>query len=173
MNQRRPMTVEGLATEYFRLALEHRTDLPDSVGGYLDPATCPSFIAVNANQPRCEQLFTIGHELGHYIRDHNRSRRKFQHWLLDLRCETRIGKLYVRYMRHLINRFLPREAEADLIAVHVMQCFAPQTEVRAFLERHPDKIWMFTWSTLVFCSRHPYRFMWGVLKTLSAPKTAA
>ena len=69
MNLRPKYTIDDV-TGYFGLQVEYRDDLPANNGGYLDPAYEPSYIAVNRNLPRCEQVFTLAHELGHYVKHH-------------------------------------------------------------------------------------------------------
>lgn len=151
---------------YLGLAIERVTGLPDHWAGMLDSRPDPRFIAVNANLPRCEQVFTIAHEIGHCIRDHQRQRRRFCHWLLDRECTTRPGRLYVRLLRALVARSFSRETEANLIAVSIMVRLGLAADIRAYLDRHPEQAWMFIYVGAHQWVKHPLRSARGLWRSI-------
>ncbi len=55
------------AAAYFDLHIEYVNDLSDKVAGFLKPEPDPGYIVINANKPHCDQVFTIAHELAHYL----------------------------------------------------------------------------------------------------------
>jgi len=125
--------------EHFGLVLELHHDLPDSAAGFLDRSPEPKFIAVNANLPKCEQVFTIAHELGHYVKHPDRSALRYRPWYLDRPWKSprmiRVSMLAERY----IARWFNIERQADLWALSVLLNIGAVDEMRAWLEHHPEK----------------------------------
>ncbi len=104
-------------------------------------------ILINAHQPRCEHIFTLLHEVGHYIRHvlnphRTHHPRVFEdHWKINFLAEF---SMHVRrYYRFIFNRASGKEWEADLWAMCAFICLAKTTgcrsEFSAFLKRHPEK----------------------------------
>jgi IrrE N-terminal-like domain len=141
MNQRPIRTVEDMPG-YFGLQIEYRDDLPANNAGYLDPHDEPQYIALNRNLPHCEQAFTIAHELGHYLRHHNQPRRRFFPGVLDREYQSeRIADLACRTRRTLYLIFT-KEWEADLYAFCLLFNIGAGDDLKAYLERHPEKMRM-------------------------------
>jgi hypothetical protein len=168
MNQPPIRTISDVA-DYFGLRIELRDDLPANSGGYLDSHKEPQYIAVNRNLPLCEQIFTIAHEICHYINHHNKPRRKYRNRLLDRQYTSRRAKFLVRCMRQGVNRFLPIETEADMFAMSWLIYFGTPEDRREFIDRHPEKTWLFFAVTIDALIRMPFRYIkFGFQKLLLA-----
>jgi hypothetical protein len=165
MNKKRT-TIYELAEFY---GLEVRLlDLPPNVAGYLDPHD--EYIAVNSSLPHCEQIFTIAHELCHYISDHKKPRRKYRNWLLNQKCKSHRARLSIRFLRSVVNKWLPIELEADMLAMAWMvQCGGPKLLVE-FLERHPEKKWLCIFVTADAMMRLPFRLIKALSVKLLLPR---
>jgi hypothetical protein len=141
MNQRLKYTIYDMPG-YFGLKIEYRDDLPATNAGYLDPADEPQYIAINRNLPCCEQAFTIGHEICHFLKHHNVSRRNFNSRLLNSQWKSRRAKTYVRYLRYFTNKLLPIEFEADMYAVSLLFELGAVDDLKDYLQLHPEKTWL-------------------------------
>lgn len=134
-------TIED-APGYFGLQIEYRDDLPANNAGYLDAQEEPQYIAVNRNLPHCEQAFTIAHELGHYLKHHNQPRRRFFPGVLDRKYQSqRVADVANRTRRSLYFIFT-KEWEADLYAFCLLFNIGAGNDIKAYLERHPEKMRM-------------------------------
>jgi len=152
--------------EYFGLRIEFRDDLPAHNAGYLDPHEEPQYIAINRNLPICEQEFTAAHELCHCISQHNRPRRKYRHRLLDRQYKSKAAQTMLSYQRHIVNRMIPMETEADMVAMSAMLQYAPPSHLLEFLRRHPEKKWLCLYVTADFLIRLPFRLMKAIFTRL-------
>ena len=104
-------------------------------------------ILINARKPRPEHIFTILHEIGHFVVHHQHRGRDRCPWyfrqdwnnefLSELCAKVR------RHLRFLFNRHAGREWEADLWAMCAFFALAKQlgcrTDLTRFLELHPEK----------------------------------
>lgn len=96
---------------------------------------------MNRSLPHCEQAFTIAHELGHYL-NHHRTRRRFFPKVLDREYQSqRVASLAYRTQRALYFIFT-KEWEADLYAFCLLFNLGAGNDIKAFLERHPQKMRM-------------------------------
>ena len=144
---------------YFGLKIEYRDDLPADNAGYLDPAYEPQYIAINRNLPRCEQAFTIGHELCHFLKHNNVTRRNFNVRLLNHQWESRRAKTYARYVRQITHKLLPIEFEADMYAVSMLFELGAVNDLKAYLDLHPEKTWLFLYVVTHRLIRLPFRLI--------------
>jgi hypothetical protein len=104
-------------------------------------------ILINAHQPRCEHIFTLLHEVGHYIQHvlnpHRRHHpRVFEHpWKSRFLAE--VSSHVRRYFRFIFNRTRGKEWETDLWAmcafIYLVKAVGCRAEFDAFLKRHPEK----------------------------------
>lgn len=151
------LTIFDLA-DYFGLRIEYH-DLPATNAGFLDPDDEKQFIAVNRNLPHCEHVFTIAHELCHVISDHERPRRKYRSRLLEGQYESRSVKKYIHLLRYIMNKILPIEREADMFAMSWLVQREGGKVLLEFLDRHPEKKWLFTFILLDCLVRLPFRLV--------------
>jgi hypothetical protein len=155
MNPQPIRTIFDLA-KYYGLSIE-LLDLSASNAGYLDPHDDPQYIAVNRNLPHCEQVFTVAHELCHYISDHKRPRRKYPKRFLNRQYKSRFAQLCIRDLRYFLNKILPPELEADMFAMSCLVQFGGGTDLKEFIDRHPEKFWLWMFVALDTFVRLPYR----------------
>ncbi len=169
MNQQPIRTIFDLA-KFYGLNVEF-LDLPASNAGYLDPHDDPRYIAVNRNLPHSEQVFTVAHELCHYISDHKRPRRKYPNRLLNQQYQSRRAQLIVNFYRYILNKLLPPEREADMFAMSWLVQYGGGNNLREFIDRHPEKLWMCIFVTADALVRLPYRLTKGILTKLLFAQT--
>jgi len=154
-------TIFDLA-KYYGLSIE-LLDLPASNAGYLDPHDDPQYIAVNHNLPHCEQVFTVAHELCHYISDHKKPRRKYPNRLLNRQYKSRFTQLAVRDLRYTLNKIMPAELEADMFAMSWLVHFGGGKDLKDFIDRHPEKLWLGMLVSADAFVRLPYRLSKSIL----------
>lgn len=104
-------------------------------------------ILINAHKARCEHIFTLLHEIGHYIQHVLSPRRTFHprlfdvHWKINFlaKVATRVRRFY----RFAFNNTRGKEWEADLWAmcafIHLAKAIGCRQELLAFVDRHPEK----------------------------------
>jgi len=105
-------------------------------------------ILINAHKPRHEHIYTLLHEIGHFIL-HFKNPIKKRHprffdiewkmeWLAILCSKVR------RYIRFIFTKESGKEWEADLWAmcafVYLAKITGCRNELRRFLQRHPEKL---------------------------------
>jgi len=106
---------------------------------------------INAHKPRCEHVFTLLHEVGHYLIHFKNRPRKHHPRFFDLHWKAEWLALACskvrRYFRFIFNKQSGKEWEADLWAmcafVYCAKCIGRRDELRAFLDRHPEKSKLF------------------------------
>ena len=144
--------------EFYGLRIEYH-ELPATNAGFLDPDDEPQFIAVNRNHPHCEQVFTIAHEIRHFISDHKRPRRKFRNRLLDRQYQSPTAKTCARYVRRFTGKVLPIEREADMFAMSWLVQREGGKVLLEFLDRHPEKKWLFRFILVDSLVKLPFRLV--------------
>ena len=118
-------------------------------------------ILINAHKPRYEHIYTLLHEIAHFVLHIKNPFRKHHprffdinwswNWLANLCSKVR------RYMRFIFNKESGKEWEADLWAMCAFVLLAKITgcrdELRVFLQRHPKKLNQFRLVKIaVFCA---------------------
>jgi hypothetical protein len=155
-------TIYDLA-DYFGFRVE-LLDLPANNPGFLDPND--EYIAVNRHLPHCEQVFTVAHELCHFISDHKRPRRNYPSRWLNQSYQSRPAKFYVRSVRFVLNRLLPPEREADMFAMSWLVQYGGGRTLKEFLDRHPEKFSLCLFVSLDALIRLPFRLAKTILVKL-------
>jgi hypothetical protein len=108
-------------------------------------------ILINAHKPRYENIFTLLHEIGHFLIHFKTPHRKHHpHFLeIDWKIEwvLNLCSIVRRLMRRLFTKDSSKEWEADLWAFCAFFCLAKATGCRndmlTFLDHHPEKFWVF------------------------------
>jgi hypothetical protein len=119
-------------------------------------------ILLNARKSRIEHVFTILHELGHYVL-HYLAPRKTYHpkifeskWLGQLLPD--FCRAIRRYFRFIFNNNTGLEWEADLWAMCAFVILAKQIgcrkELMEFLKRHPEKTNLYLLAAGAFAYDH-------------------
>ena len=104
-------------------------------------------ILVNAQTPRVEHVFTILHEIGHFVVHHQNSTRDYCPGYLRKNWKLASVNYYIglvrRRLRYIFQCSAGKEWEADLWAMCAFILIAKQLDCRPvlteFLERHPEK----------------------------------
>ena len=112
--------------------------------GYLDPHEDARFIIINRNQPHCEQVFTIAHELAHYLLHHKTRRFPTIAVLIYLVGRMSKSKRATNFS-HRIQQFVRKifELEADLNAMCTLINSDAMDDIKNYLKRHPEKKLLF------------------------------
>ena len=143
-------TVYDIA-DYFGLAIEYADILPDTVCGHLDPANEPRYIVVNPAFPRHEQVFTIAHEIAHYVLHGHRPPREYFRGLLDGQWKSRRITRAAEILRRWLRRHFDAEWHADLYALGLLgQLKGHRHDLKDHLQHHPQKSVLFFVVSLAF-----------------------
>ena len=103
-------------------------------------------ILINAHKPRCEHIFTLLHEVGHFLLHFNRPNRTHHPRFFDIPWKSEWLALACskvrRYFRFIFSRTTGREWEADLWAMcaflYLARRVGCRSELLKFVERHPE-----------------------------------
>jgi|GEM_PF-6030079 len=108
-------------------------------------------ILINAHKPRCEHVYTLLHEIGHFLLHFRKcAPNRFNRWYLNHRWKIDaiagfVSKLR-RHLRFMFNTHAGKEWEADLwalCALLYLQKHIDRSYLTAFLDRHPEKTSVF------------------------------
>ena len=119
--------------------------LKDDKHGLLLPSE--KRILINARKPRCEHVYTLLHEFGHYaIHVKQSAPRMYERRYLNRRWSIHAIAAFAtrlrRTLRYMLNRESGREWEADLWAMCAfvyLKRYVGRSDLTAFLNRHPEK----------------------------------
>lgn len=119
--------------------------LADEVHGKLLPRE--KRILINAHKPRCEHVFTLLHEIGHFLLHFKRLPRMRHPRFFDINWKIEWLASFCskvrRSFRYTFNKETGKEWEADLWAMCAFLYLAKRIGCRgdlwAFLGRHPEK----------------------------------
>jgi len=150
-----PNTEQGLSrfAEYFDLQIEYVDDLPDNVPGFLQPGLDLNYILINANKPRSDQVFTIAHELAHYVMHLNRPPKDFAPWYLKIQWENKWLSKFSRMASRWLRLKLTPEWQADVWAFIFLFHIGARDDLIAITEMYPKKSGMF-WYAALFVTYH-------------------
>ena len=144
MKHRIKNTLRGMS-QHLGIKVKFVDYFADDVHGKLLPRE--KRILINARKSRNEHLFTLLHELGHYLIHFKNSPKKHHprflefnwknDWLLNLCSKIR------RSMRYYFNSTNGKEFEADLWAfgafIYFVKHLGCRNDLLTFLDRHPEK----------------------------------
>jgi len=138
MTSRQRFTVFDVA-EDLCLEVRYTCELPANVFGHLDPGPEPVYIAVNANTPECEQKFTIAHEIGHYLKHHNRTRLKPFNKFLSRSWKSPRMVHACRQARLSFAILFGPERQADLYAMSLLLTLGDTDTLMSYVNRNPHQ----------------------------------
>jgi AraC-like DNA-binding protein len=151
-------TFRGLA-EHLGLKVRYVDYLSDAIHGKLLPRE--KRILINARKPKDEHLFTLLHEIGHYVVHFKNPRKKYHPKFFDLKWKigwlARVSSKIRRYYRYIFNMETGKEWEADVWAmcafVYIARVFGWRGELFKFLTRHPEKrrIYLLAAYSVAYC----------------------
>ena len=137
MNKRSATILRSLA-EHIRVKIKYIGGMPDGFFGFADPRS--RTIVINANKPHDEHVFTILHELAHFVLHFDQPYRLFApRWVERSYKSTFMVENTYKLKRTLRRRF-GREWQADLWALSAFPIVGTRNDLEAFFDRHPDKI---------------------------------
>jgi hypothetical protein len=144
MKHRVKNTLRGLA-KHFGLKVKYVDYFGEETHGKL--FVHEKRILINARKPRTEHIFTLLHEIGHYVLHVLNPYRKFHprffdaHWKINFMAT--LSSKVRRYMRFNFRKESGREWEADMWALCAFwllaRRFGARKELVDFLKRHPEK----------------------------------
>lgn len=132
---------------HLRLRVSFVSYFDDQTHGMLIPRE--GRILINAHKPRQEHVFTMLHEIGHFLLHFKNPPRKHHPRLFDIAWKiewlANLCSKVRRLMRFYFNQASGKEWEADLWALcafaYLARHFGFRDELFSFLNRHPDKKW--------------------------------
>jgi hypothetical protein len=136
--------LRGMA-RHIGIVLKFVDYLDDDTHGKLLPRE--KRILINARKPRNEHIYTVLHEIGHYLIHFKGPPRKYHPRIFDINWTSewlaRLSSQVRRYFRFIFNREAGKEWGADVWAmcafVYIARHFDCQGELFTFLKRHPEK----------------------------------
>lgn len=114
-------------------------------------------ILINAHKPRYEHVFTMLHEIAHFVLHiQKRAQYRFHRWLLRRNWKNdylaNFASKVRRYIRYVFNRQLGKEWEADLWAmiafILLAKMVGSQNDLLTFVNSHPEKTGLFITASL-------------------------
>lgn len=123
--------------------------LDDDTHGKLLPRE--NRILINARKPKTEHIYTLLHEIGHYLMHFKSPPRTHHPRIFDINWTwerlARLWSKFRRYFRFTFNRKAGKEWEADVWAmcafVYIARHFDCRSKLIEFLDRHPEKTGIF------------------------------
>jgi AraC-like DNA-binding protein len=148
MKHRTKNALRGMA-KHLGLQVKFVHYLPQDVHGKLLPRE--KRILINAHKPRHEHIFTVLHEIGHFVQ-HVLNKNRIHHpRIFDIRWNIEfLSNLFSkgrRYFRYMFNKESGKEWEADLWAmcafVYLAKVIGCRDDLSVFLNHHPEKMWTY------------------------------
>jgi hypothetical protein len=171
MKRKTKNVLRGL-TKHIGIMVKFVDYLDDNTHGKLLPRE--KRILINARKPRNEHIYTLLHEIGHYLIHFKGLPRKHHPRLFDINWKAdwlaRLSSKIRRYYRFIFNKETGREWEADVWAmcafVYIARRFGCRGELFTFLKRHPEKRNIFllaTYSTVYCDTKMRIKRVWHAL----------
>jgi hypothetical protein len=148
MKHRTKNTLRAIA-DYLGLKVKFVSYFGPDVHGKLLPRE--KRILINAYKPRYEHVFTLLHEIGHFLL-HSKNRLRLRYpWFLEIiwRNESvmKLCSKLRRHVRYAANRESRKEWEADAwsfcMLVYLVRRNIGRSELIGFLNAHPEKLRLF------------------------------
>ncbi len=128
---------------YFDLQIEYVVDLPDNVAGILQPHLDPHFILVNNHKSPSDHVFTIAHELAHYILHVNRRPVNFLPAFLQTPWKSKPVAKFSSIIIRWARRKLGPEWQADAWAFLLLMRIGAVDDLLIITEIYPNKKTLF------------------------------
>jgi len=128
--------------EYFDLRVKY-VRLPEKVSGFLQPGSDPRFIFLNEDKPHSDHVFTVAHELGHYVMHLARPARHKMPAYLDHPWESTVMREATQMTKSWVEPLLAPEGEADAWAFAFLLRIGAVDDLLTILELYPKKFWTF------------------------------
>jgi hypothetical protein len=147
----------------------------DDVHGKLLPRE--KRILINARKPKIEHVYTLLHEIGHFMLHFKNLPRIHHPRIFDINWRAawlaRFNSIVRRYYRFIFNKESGKEWEADVWAmcafVYLARHFGFRQELMSFLNRHPEKTSIFLLAAYSFVYSRIKSRMKKVARTITLP----
>jgi len=142
-------------TKQFVRAMAHRlrlrikyANMTPKVAGFLDPSRASRTIVINANKSKSDHVFTILHEIAHYILHYERSHSMRLPWYLSHQWKSNPMIRLSRTTKRAVSRKFNDEWQADMWATCALLQIGAADDLQAILKQYPEKIGL-VWLCLV------------------------
>jgi len=142
MTRRTKQIVRGLAANN-DLRIKYVSDLPPTVHGFLDPSKASRTIVVNANKSKSDHVFTILHEIAHFILHFERSHRMRLPWYLTRKWKSERMIQFSKELMQVVLRKLNVEHQADIWAFCALFQIGATDDAQAIVAHDSEKRWTF------------------------------
>lgn len=156
--------------QLFRLKVKYVSYLDANTHGLL--LIREKRILINAHKPRTEHVFTFLHEVAHFILHYQKTHPKYCPWYFRKEWGHKfiddVCRKVRRYLSFAFNSSPGKEWEADLWALCAFFLLAKQlgckTDLRRFINDHPEKLNLFLLVTGVFAYTNTKKRLIGYSK---------
>jgi hypothetical protein len=125
------------------LRIKYVSDLPPKVPGFLDPSKASRTIVVNANKSKSDHVFTILHEIAHFILHFERSHRVRSPWYFTRQWKSKRVMRLAKLTSRVAWRKFNEEEQADAWAFCALFQLGATDDIQVILTQHPEKTGMF------------------------------
>ena len=137
MTRKTKLTIRALA-HHLRLRIKYASMTP-KVAGFLDPSRASRTIVINANKSKSDHVFTILHEIAHFILHFERSHRIRLPSYLTRQWKSKPMMRFSQATKHLVSRKLNLEWQADMWAICALLHIGATDDLQAILTQYPEK----------------------------------
>jgi len=137
MTRKTKQFVRAIA-HHLRLRIKYANMIP-KVAGFLDPSKASRTIVINATKSKSDHVFTILHEIAHYILHYERSHRMRLPWYLTRQWNANPMARFSKATKRLVSRKLNPEWQADMWAMCALLHIGAADDFQAILTQYPEK----------------------------------
>jgi hypothetical protein len=134
--------------DHCRLRIKYVNDLPPNVSGFLDPSKASRTIVLNANKSKCDHVFTIFHEIAHYVLHFQRSHQMRLPWWLTRKWKSKPMIRFKKTTKLIAFRKFNEERQADLWAFCMLFQIGATDDILGIVDQYPEKTTIF-WLSVV------------------------
>ena len=138
MTRKTKLIVRAVA-HHLRLRIKYVSTLSPKVAGFLDPSRASRTIVVNANKSKSDHVFTILHEIAHYILHYERSHRTRLPWYITRQWKSEPMIRFSKLLRRVVSRRFDNESQADLWAFCALLQIGAADDALAISAQYPEK----------------------------------
>jgi hypothetical protein len=137
MTRKTKQFVRAIA-RHLGLRIKYANMIP-KVAGFLDPSMASRTIVINANKSKSDHVFTILHEIAHYILHYERSHRMRLPWYLTHQWKSNPMIRLSRTTKRAVSRKFNYEWQADMWAICALLHIGATDDIQVILTQYPEK----------------------------------